>query len=61
MFYLFVYQSEKLDNFGARYDQRITTLKAHAPEIFQDEKGDWYISSVELPMRGVSMDRLYRV
>ncbi|MEJ2383420.1 MAG: hypothetical protein P8Y54_03385, partial [Xanthomonadales bacterium] len=34
------------------------TLKSHAPEIFQDETGNWYISSVEWPNRGVSVDKL---
>ena len=33
----------------------IAYLKAHAPEIFQDEHGDWYISSVEWPHRGLSI------
>ncbi|GHV49609.1 hypothetical protein FACS1894181_08980 [Bacteroidia bacterium] len=33
----------------------LAELKAHAPEIFQDEKGQWYISSAEYPRRGVSV------
>jgi arabinan endo-1,5-alpha-L-arabinosidase len=35
------------------------TLNAHAAEIFQGENGQWYISSVEWPYRGVSVDKLY--
>jgi hypothetical protein len=33
----------------------VAELQAHAPEIFHDEVGDWYISSVEWPHRGVSI------
>ena len=33
----------------------IAELDAHAPEIFQDERGDWYVSSVEWPRRGLSI------
>jgi beta-fructofuranosidase len=33
----------------------VAELKAHAPEIFRDEDGDWFISSVEWPHRGVSI------
>lgn len=33
----------------------VAELKAHAPEIFQDEDGDWFITSVEWPQRGVSI------
>ncbi len=36
-------------------DDLLTTLDAHAPEVFQDEAGDWFISSVEWPYRGVSI------
>lgn len=54
-----VYQSDDLTNFGVGEEKQITILNAHAPEIFQDEQGDWYISSVEWPQRGVSVDRLY--
>ncbi len=52
-------QSDDPLNFGTDDEKQITTLNAHAPEIFQDEKGDWYISSVEWPNRGVSVDRLF--
>ncbi len=33
----------------------IAQLNAHAPELFQDEQGDWYIASAEWPHRGVSI------
>lgn len=48
------------DNIGDVYDSedKITELNAHAPEIFQDEDGDWYISSAQRPNRGVSIDKL---
>jgi hypothetical protein len=36
----------------------VTRINAYAPEICQDEKGDWYISSVEWPHRDVSIARL---
>ena len=52
-----VYQSEDPFNFGDDRN-RLTTLKSHAPEIFQGEDGQWYISSVEWPNRGVSIDLL---
>lgn len=35
--------------------QPIARLQAHAPELFQDEDGDWYLASVEWPTRGVSI------
>lgn len=54
-----VYQSDDLKNFGTGEEKQITILKAHAPEIFQGEDNEWYISSVEWPNRGVSVDRLY--
>ena len=53
----YVYQSEDPSDFGTDNEQQITTLLAHAPEIFQDEHGDWFISSAEWPARGVSVDR----
>ena len=31
---------------------------AHAPEIIRGENGQWYISSVEWPTRGVSLAEL---
>ena len=33
----------------------VAQLRAHAPELLQDERGDWYIASVEWPKRGVSI------
>lgn len=54
----YVLHSEDLMNFGVDAEKQITTLLAHAPEIFQDEDGQWYISSVEWPNRGVSIDKL---
>lgn len=54
----YVYQSNELLKFGVGDTKEITTLKSHAPEIFQDEDGQWYISSVEWPNRGVSVDKL---
>jgi beta-fructofuranosidase len=33
----------------------VAELKSHAPEVFQDEDGDWFITSVEWPQRGVSI------
>ncbi len=51
----YVYNSEKIDAFLNR--EPVTILNAHAPEIFQQEN-QWFISSVEWPNRGVSIDRL---
>jgi arabinan endo-1,5-alpha-L-arabinosidase len=42
----------------SHFESRIAVVDAHAPEIFQDEGGDWFISSVEWPHRGVSIARL---
>lgn len=36
----------------------VAQLPAHAPEVVCDEDGDWYLSSVEWPRRGVSLARL---
>ena len=54
----YVLNSEDLLDFGMDAEKQITTLNSHAPEIFQDEEGQWYISSVEWPYRGVSVDKL---
>jgi beta-fructofuranosidase len=54
----YVLHSDDMYNFGVDDEKKIATLNAHAPEIFRDEEGDWYISSVEWPNRGVSVDRL---
>jgi arabinan endo-1,5-alpha-L-arabinosidase len=51
-----VYQSD--DPYAFDVDAEVTRLSAHAPEVFQDEEGDWYVSSVEWPCRGVSIARL---
>jgi beta-fructofuranosidase len=52
----YVYQSD--DPLRFELDNEVAILDAHAPEIFQDEAGDWYISSAEWPHRGVSIARL---
>ncbi|MHC4521050.1 MAG: family 43 glycosylhydrolase, partial [Planctomycetota bacterium] len=52
----YVYQSDDPHSFDA--DREVTRLDAHAPEIFQDEEGHWYISSAQWPRRGVSIARL---
>lgn len=49
----YVYQSDSPFHFEA--DKEVTRLDAHAPEIIQDEEGDWFISSAEFPVRGVSI------
>lgn len=54
----YVLHSEDPLKFGVDTEKQITTLNSHAPEIFQDEDGQWYISSVEWPNRGVSVDKL---
>jgi hypothetical protein len=33
----------------------VAEIQSHAPELFQDEDGDWWISSAERPYRGVSI------
>lgn len=54
----YVYHSKDKIRFGTDHEKEITTLKSHAPEIFKDENNQWYISSVEWPYRGVSIDKL---
>jgi arabinan endo-1,5-alpha-L-arabinosidase len=54
----YVLNSKDPLSFGVDGEKQVATLKSHAPEIFQDEEGQWYISSVEWPNRGVSVDRL---
>jgi beta-fructofuranosidase len=49
----YVYQSSDPLDFTAK--EPVTRLDSHAPEIFQDEQGDWYISSAEWPKRGISI------
>lgn len=53
-----VYYSQDPLHFGVDDEKKIITLSSHAPEVFQDEAGNWYISSVEWPNRGVSVDKL---
>ncbi len=43
----YVYQSADPLDFRAHHE--VARLESHAPEIFQDEMGDWYISSAEWP------------
>lgn len=52
----YVYQSD--DPLRFELENEVAVLDAHAPEIVQDEDGDWFISSVEWPHRGVSIARL---
>ncbi len=52
----YVYQSD--DPLKFNRDNQVAVIDAHAPEIFQDETGDWFISSVEWPYRGLSIARL---
>jgi len=52
----YVYQSD--DPLKFEIENEVAVIDAHAPEIFQDEAGDWFISSVEWPQRGVSIARL---
>jgi arabinan endo-1,5-alpha-L-arabinosidase len=52
----YIYQSDDPLKFGL--DNEVAVIDAHAPEIFQDEAGDWFISSVEWPYRGVSIAHL---
>lgn len=49
----FVYYSDDPMNFRDRAP--VAELPGHAPELFQDEDGDWWISSAERPVRGVSL------
>ena len=52
----FVYVSETPTDFNNT--KPIAQLKAHAPEILQDEKGNWFISSADYPRRGINLARL---
>ena len=49
----FVYFSHDPLNFRDRAP--IAEIQGHAPELFQDEAGGWWISSAERPHRGVSI------
>lgn len=52
----YVYVSDTPMDFHQRAP--VAELKAHAPEILQDESGNWYISSADYPQRGISLARL---
>lgn len=52
----FVYVSDTPTDFHNR--DPVTQLQAHAPEVLQDEVGNWFISSADYPQRGVSLARL---
>ena len=52
----FVYVSDTPTEFDNT--KPIAQLKAHAPEIIQDEKGNYYISSADYPQRGINLARL---
>ena len=52
----YVYVSDTPTDFNNT--EPIVELKGHAPEIFQDEKGNWFISSADYPQRGINLARL---
>lgn len=52
----FVYTSDSPTNFHNR--EPVAKLKAHAPEIIQNEKGYYFISSADYPKRGINLARL---
>lgn len=49
----YVMRSERPDRFED--SEPITMIEAHAPELVQLDDGRWFISSVEWPVRGVSV------
>jgi beta-fructofuranosidase len=49
----FVFYSDNPLNFRDR--DPVAEIQGHAPELFQDEDGGWWISSAERPYRGVSI------
>ena len=49
----FVYRSADPADF--RQAEKVAQLAAHAPEIVRDDSGQWFITSVEWPRRGVSI------
>jgi hypothetical protein len=51
----YVYHSDNPLSFT---DKPVTQIQSHAPEVFQGEDGQWYVSSVEWPTRGVSIAKL---
>jgi beta-fructofuranosidase len=52
----YIYQSDNILDFAG--GKPVTILDSHAPEVFQGEDGQWYISSAEWPRRGVSIAKL---
>jgi len=52
----FVYVSDTPTDFNNT--EPIAQLKAHAPEIIVDEKGNYFISSADYPQRGINLARL---
>ena len=52
----FVYSSDNPLDF--QNQPPVTELRTHAPEIFQDEKKQWYISSAQYPERGINVAKL---
>lgn len=52
----FVYASDTPMDFNDR--PPVAQLMAHAPEIIQDEKGRYFISSADYPRRGINLARL---
>lgn len=52
----FVYCSNNPLDFHGR--PPLAEFLSHAPEIFQDEEQNWYISSAQYPTRGISVARL---
>ncbi len=49
----FIYHSNDPLNFRNR--EPVAEIQGHAPELFQDEHDNWWISSAERPFRGVSI------
>lgn len=52
----FVFACDSLDDFEGL--SPLTILNAHAPEIIQDEEGDFYISSAYYPSNGINVAKL---
>jgi len=52
----FVFGSE--DPLDFNESPQVGHIRAHAPEVFRDESGGWFISSAERPRRGVSIASL---
>ena len=52
----FVYCSDDPFNFSGK--ALVSELRAHAPEIFQGEDEQWYISSAQYPNRGINIAKL---